>query len=29
MIRKRVVDNFDEVKAAFEPAKVVPTKKAA
>jgi phasin family protein len=29
VIRKRVVDNFDEVKAAFEPAKVVPTKKAA
>jgi len=28
VIRKRVVDNFDEVKAAFEP-KATPTKKAA
>jgi phasin family protein len=28
VIRKRVVDNFDDVKAAFEP-KTVPTKKAA
>ena len=28
VIRKRVVDNFDEVKAAFEP-KTTPTKKAA